>query len=280
MGARGAPVAVGTWADDTIEKTATFARVDARYVRLTALTEAGNRGPWSSAAEINVLGSVPAGGLVWKRVLAATVFAHGSAAFGVEVLAGAGGDVGLGCRAGVGSGCAEEAGERGDGFEEQGVRRACWSAAWRARNSAMARRCPAWAASWRTRAARAGFFRVAGPPGVTRRLVAGELGDGFLGAGIVDEVLAGCGGGDEGRGRGVVRGAGQAVGDPVQPGDGVIGEQRLLAPGELEVVAQVGGGFGEVHRLDREPGGDPLIEGGEGAHPQLPAQGRLPGPDP
>ena len=28
----------------------------ARYVRLTALTEAGNRGPWSSAAEINVLG--------------------------------------------------------------------------------------------------------------------------------------------------------------------------------------------------------------------------------
>ena len=26
-----------------------------------------------------------------------------------------------GCRAGVGSGCAEEAGQRGDGFEEQGV---------------------------------------------------------------------------------------------------------------------------------------------------------------
>jgi len=57
-----APVATGNWADDTSEKTVTFDRVDARYVRLTALTEAGNRGPWSSAAEINLLGSVPAGG--------------------------------------------------------------------------------------------------------------------------------------------------------------------------------------------------------------------------
>jgi len=54
-------------------------------------------------------------------VLAATVFAHESAAFGVHVLAGAGGDVRPGCRAGVGSGCAEEAGQRGDGFEQQGV---------------------------------------------------------------------------------------------------------------------------------------------------------------
>ena len=50
-------------------------------------------------------------------VLAAAVFAHESAAFGVDVLAGAGDDLRPGCRAGVGSGCAEEAGERGDGFE-------------------------------------------------------------------------------------------------------------------------------------------------------------------
>jgi hypothetical protein len=53
--------------------------------------------------------------------MSATVFAHESAAFGVHVLAGASGDVRWGCRAGVGSGCAEEAGERGDGFEQQGV---------------------------------------------------------------------------------------------------------------------------------------------------------------
>jgi hypothetical protein len=52
-------------------------------------------------------------------LLAATVFAHESAAFGVHVLAGAGVDLRLSCR--VGSGCAEEAGERGDGFEQQGV---------------------------------------------------------------------------------------------------------------------------------------------------------------
>ena len=58
--------------------------------------------------------------LCWA-LLAAAVFAHESAAFGVDVLAGAGGDVRRGCRAGVGSGCAEEAGECGDGFEQQGV---------------------------------------------------------------------------------------------------------------------------------------------------------------
>ena len=39
-----------------IAQTVTFAPQIARYVRLTALTEAGNRGPWSSAAELNVLG--------------------------------------------------------------------------------------------------------------------------------------------------------------------------------------------------------------------------------
>ena len=52
-----------------------------------------------------------------EPLLAAAVFAHESAAFGVDVLAGVGDDLRPGCRAGVGSGCAEEAGERGDGFE-------------------------------------------------------------------------------------------------------------------------------------------------------------------
>jgi galactose oxidase len=49
------PVASGTWADTGDEKSVTFAAVSARYVRLRAITEAGNRGPWSSAAEINLL---------------------------------------------------------------------------------------------------------------------------------------------------------------------------------------------------------------------------------
>ncbi|MET3923070.1 discoidin domain-containing protein, partial [Arthrobacter sp. UYEF20] len=50
-----APMAHGTWPDTSAEKTVTFTAVSARYVRLTATTEAGNRGPWSSAAEINLL---------------------------------------------------------------------------------------------------------------------------------------------------------------------------------------------------------------------------------
>lgn len=55
----GVPVATGTWADDKSLKTAVFGSVSARYVRLTALTEAGNRGPWTSVAEIGLLGGEP-----------------------------------------------------------------------------------------------------------------------------------------------------------------------------------------------------------------------------
>jgi galactose oxidase len=55
----GSPVATGTFADDSTEKTVTFPATTARYVRLTALTEAGGRGAWSNAAEINLLSSVP-----------------------------------------------------------------------------------------------------------------------------------------------------------------------------------------------------------------------------
>ena len=53
----GTPVASGTWPDTSAAKTVTFTGRTARYVRLTALTEAGGRGPWTSAAEINVLGT-------------------------------------------------------------------------------------------------------------------------------------------------------------------------------------------------------------------------------
>ncbi len=55
----GRPVATGRWADDQTQKYAIFSRRSARFVRLTALTEAGNRGPWTSAAEINILGVAP-----------------------------------------------------------------------------------------------------------------------------------------------------------------------------------------------------------------------------
>ena len=59
----GSPVASGTWADDHTEKFAVFTPTSARFVRLTALSEAGNRGPWSSAAEINIHGGAPPAGV-------------------------------------------------------------------------------------------------------------------------------------------------------------------------------------------------------------------------
>ncbi|MGW7517121.1 discoidin domain-containing protein [Streptomyces sp. NPDC054796] len=66
----GAPVASGTWKDDDTVKSTTFtAPVSARYVRLTATTEAGGRGPWSSAAEIRLSGPAnPATAGSWGRV--------------------------------------------------------------------------------------------------------------------------------------------------------------------------------------------------------------------
>ncbi|MEV0181653.1 discoidin domain-containing protein [Streptomyces sp. NPDC050625] len=66
----GAPVASGTWADDDTIKGATFIRpVTARYVRLTATTEAGGRGAWASAAEIRLAGPAdPARAGAWGPV--------------------------------------------------------------------------------------------------------------------------------------------------------------------------------------------------------------------
>jgi galactose oxidase len=55
----GTPVITGTWADDKSTKRVIFGRVSGRYVRLTAFTEAGNRGPWTSAAEIGLVGGEP-----------------------------------------------------------------------------------------------------------------------------------------------------------------------------------------------------------------------------
>ncbi|KAI4236962.1 MAG: hypothetical protein L6R40_006014 [Gallowayella cf. fulva] len=45
----------GTWSDNSSRKTVDFLfATAARYVRLDALTEAGGRGPWSSAAQIDI----------------------------------------------------------------------------------------------------------------------------------------------------------------------------------------------------------------------------------
>jgi galactose oxidase len=47
-------VAFGMWYDDSTQKYSSFETIPARYVRIHALSEAGNRGPWSSAAEFTV----------------------------------------------------------------------------------------------------------------------------------------------------------------------------------------------------------------------------------
>ncbi|MFE0464331.1 beta-galactosidase [Kitasatospora sp. NPDC058965] len=52
----GAPVATGTLADTASRTTLTLPTTPGRYLRLRALTEAGNRGPWTSAAELGVTG--------------------------------------------------------------------------------------------------------------------------------------------------------------------------------------------------------------------------------
>src|SRR3954447_15856835 len=46
-----------TFADSKSKKTTGFTSTSARYIRFTAFTEAGNRGQWSSAAELGV--SIP-----------------------------------------------------------------------------------------------------------------------------------------------------------------------------------------------------------------------------
>jgi galactose oxidase len=53
----GNPVAYGTWFDDQSYKTAAFELMPAQCIRIVAITEAGNRGQWSSAGEINVYGA-------------------------------------------------------------------------------------------------------------------------------------------------------------------------------------------------------------------------------
>ncbi|MFD3718936.1 discoidin domain-containing protein [Streptomyces sp. NPDC058674] len=66
----GTPVATGTWRDDDTVKTATFTRAaSARFIRLTVTSEAGGRGPWTSAAEIRLSGPAsPAVHGAWDRI--------------------------------------------------------------------------------------------------------------------------------------------------------------------------------------------------------------------
>src|SRR5215831_18210960 len=53
----GTAIAAGTFAADTTEKTVRFTAKAGRYVRLVAVSEI-NGNPWTSAAELNVFGTI------------------------------------------------------------------------------------------------------------------------------------------------------------------------------------------------------------------------------
>ena len=76
-----AAVATGTWSDDKTRKTAEFASVTTQYVRLTALTEAGNRGPWSTSAEVALLGNPAIGPALSRAGWTASADSQASGAY-------------------------------------------------------------------------------------------------------------------------------------------------------------------------------------------------------
>lgn len=75
-------------------------------------------------------------------------------------------------------------------------------------------------------------FRVSGWCSVCR-----DFGDGCAGGGFVDDGLVGAERGDEGLQREVVDRAGIVAAGLVDQSDGVVGKQRVVAPGRLQVVA-------------------------------------------
>lgn len=107
----------------------------------------------------------------------------------------------------------------------------------------------------------------------------GELGDGALGAGVVDEVEVMSGGSDDGVAGEVVEGAGQAEGGLVETSHGVVGEEGLGAAGEFEMMSEVADALAELEGLELEAGGDALVEAGEDAHLETAQEHGLAGED-
>jgi hypothetical protein len=96
---------------------------------------------------------------------------------------------------------------------------------------------------------------------------------------VDDRVLLGVAG-DQRLGGEVVQRSWDPAAGAVQQRDRVLGEQRVLAAGQLEVMMQVAGGLGVSHAGQLVADRDPLIQRGERAHPQPLAQGRLTEQDP
>ncbi|KAK4696618.1 galactose oxidase, partial [Lecanoromycetidae sp. Uapishka_2] len=69
----GTPVAMGTYQDSNSTKTTIFEATDAQYVKFTALTEAGDRGPWTSCSTFSIFQTTvtapPSGEGEWSPTL-------------------------------------------------------------------------------------------------------------------------------------------------------------------------------------------------------------------
>jgi hypothetical protein len=107
------------------------------------------------------------------------------------------------------------------------------------------------------------------------RSIACELSHGLSCAVVIDQGLAGRGRGDQRGDGGIVECAWEPQADFVQPSDGVVGEERISATDQLQVMAQVLSGLGQIHGRQLVASGNPLVKRGEHAEPQLAGERRL-----
>jgi hypothetical protein len=97
----------------------------------------------------------------------------------------------------------------------------------------------------------------------------GEFGDGLLGAVIVDQGFTSGGSGNQRGDGGLVERTRQPQAGFVEARDGIVGNERIGPSDQRQVVTQVGGGLGEVHRRQLVAPSDALVEGGEDAQTYL-----------
>jgi hypothetical protein len=108
------------------------------------------------------------------------------------------------------------------------------------------------------------------------RLFADNLDDGHLGGGLIDDGFILSEGGDESLDGEVIKGARETLGSLVKEGDGVVAEEVVFATGEIEVVADISGRFGQIHTFEVDAESDALVEGGEDALTEAAAESGLP----
>src|SRR5216683_1442522 len=92
-------------------------------------------------------------------------------------------------------------------------------------------------------------------------VVGDDFADGGAGDGVVEEGFAAGPAGEQGLPADVVDGPGVAAADLVNEGDRVLCEERCITSADLQVVPDVGGGFGFGHAAEVVSHGYALVEG-------------------